>query len=269
MAIVAGTALAVGPAGPAHGDNPSFSGRSTVTSSSDKALANDCGPDRLAIGAGAGVKDGGAQVGLSRLAWSPFGKVTAVATEDDTGFAGGWSLQIGTACHLPPVGWEVMTAAGAAGSATQRVATVKCRPGMRVYSAGGGVLGGQNNVVLEGLRIAPDLTSVTVTAAEDDNGFAGAWSANAQAVCGRPHTGQTRRAATTAVDSAATKTAVATCLTGEVHGVGGEITGGGGQVRILAIADDSLSGGVRITAIEDEDGYAGNWSATAYAVCAP
>ncbi|WP_344502484.1 hypothetical protein [Dactylosporangium maewongense] len=253
-------------AGPAHADTPSHFARTSDTNSLNKAQPGGCdSPDEYPLAVSAEVKDGGAQVGRTNLILSPFGEVTVVATEDDTGFSGGWQVTTSSACHLPPVDWEVV-----ASSSAQRSATATCRPGMKVYTAGGGVSGGLGNVMLERLRIAPDLGSVTVAGSEDDDGFAGPWAVTAQAICGTPHAGQTRRSATTAVDSAATKTVVASCQgAGRVHGVGGEITGGGGQVRIVAVKEDDKVSGVRITATEDEDGYAGVWSATAYAVCAP
>lgn len=146
-------------------------------------------------------------------------------------------------------------------------ATVACRPGARVYNANGGVFGGEGDVFLDDLRVAADLKSVTVTGAEDDDGTAAPWGVRAEAVCGRPHPNHQRRTATSGTDSAGTKTVSAHCPAGTtLHGIGGEINGGAGDVRLAAV--DSLVGlEARVIAVEDQNGFAGDWSVTAYAVC--
>jgi hypothetical protein len=80
--------------------------------------------------------------------------------------------------------------------------------------------------------------------------------------------------AASATDSAASKSATATCPAGRVvYGGGGVVDGGTGpHVRLSGLRPVvTLLGasGFRATASEDETGYAGHWAIRAFAICGP
>jgi hypothetical protein len=148
--------------------------------------------------------------------------------------------------------------------------TVSCPVGKRVLGAFGGVTGGFGQVVLDDLRPAADLRSVTVTGIEDQDGFAGKWAVTARAVCALALPGLQLMTTTSPVDSAEHKELTMSCPAGtEVHSMGAEITRGAGQVRLDAmIPQFGVQTQVLIGAIEDEDGYADRWSVTGHLICA-
>lgn len=68
--------------------------------------------------------------------------------------------------------------------------------------------------------------------------------------------------------STSTQSVTATCPAGKrVHGVGGEIVGGEGQVRLTEMRA-TTSTTVTVRASEDENGFSDTWKVRAYAVCA-
>ena len=113
-----------------------------------------------------------------------------------------------------------------------------------------------------------DLKSVVSTFREDENGFAGNWQPIAYALCVAPLTGMQRVTATSASNSAA-KSVTATCPSGKrLIGLGGETAGGSGQVVLDVIRPNQGLTAAVVTAREDQNGFAGNWTVSAYAVCA-
>jgi hypothetical protein len=61
----------------------------------------------------------------------------------------------------------------------------------------------------------------------------------------------------------------AACAPGfKVHGLGGDITGGAGQVTMDDLPRQTSLDSVTVTGVEDENGTAANWSLRAYAICA-
>jgi hypothetical protein len=116
----------------------------------------------------------------------------------------------------------------------------------------------------------PTLTSVTVSGFEDEDGFAGDWGVAAIAVCASPPPGLQRVAATSEFHSEGeVKTVSARCPAGKnLLGTGAEITGGGGQVVLDDILPNAALTSVLATGVEDQNGFAGDWSVTSYAICA-
>lgn len=80
--------------------------------------------------------------------------------------------------------------------------------------------------------------------------------------------GLTRVSATSVSDSATTKSQAVACPAGtRVLGGGGVITNAGGQVLLTRSEPDPAANGYVARGHEDEDGYAGNWQVTVYAIC--
>ncbi|GIG91207.1 hypothetical protein [Plantactinospora endophytica] len=76
-----------------------------------------------------------------------------------------------------------------------------------------------------------------------------------------------RISVTSATNSLASKSVVVNCPAGQrVHGAGGEITGGGGNVTLDDITPSLTLTTVLVTGVEN-GAYAGNWNVTGYAIC--
>jgi hypothetical protein len=81
--------------------------------------------------------------------------------------------------------------------------------------------------------------------------------------------GLQRVLATSVSNSTSPKSALAACPPGtRVIGTGAQITGGLGQVMIDDITPNAALTSVTVTGFEDDDGFTGNWSVTAIAICA-
>ncbi|WP_428962324.1 hypothetical protein [Micromonospora fluostatini] len=244
---------------------------STGPSNSDwKTWQASCPADTFLVAGGGRIDRGAGQVVMDTMV-PVFGATdvySVTGREDDNGFAGTWSITATALCAQPPVGWEHAEGATIWDSVSSKTLTVSCPPGKQVLGLGVEVNGGLGQVVVDDLRPSADLASVSVTGIEDGNGYAGAWQLRGQVVCATPPAGLVRVAGFGLLDSVGSKSTVATCPPGTlVHGVGGEIVSGAGQVRLTGL--DLLSDTqVRATAAEDEDGLASNWAVHAYAICA-
>ena len=154
-------------------------------------------------------------------------------------------------------------------SASSKSVTASCPAGKQLVGAAAGKTfeaGGQ--VRMLALRPSSDLRSVVSSFREDETGFGGAWQPRTYALCSTPLTGMQRVAATSASNSAA-KSVTATCPTGKrLIGLGGETAGGAGQVVLDVLRPNQSLTAAIVSAREDRTGFAGNWTVTAYAVCA-
>ena len=152
--------------------------------------------------------------------------------------------------------------------AVEQPASATCPAGELVVGAGGTLSSTDGQVTFRNIRPRADLTGVDVQGLEDETGAPDGWTATAFAFCATPPPGLERIAATSA-SSSAPKTVGAQCAAGKsLLGVGGEIAGGGGQVAIEDMIPGAGVTSVTVSGGEDENGYAGSWTVTAYAVCA-
>ncbi|MFC4121926.1 hypothetical protein [Nonomuraea zeae] len=165
-------------------------------------------------------------------------------------------------------------------SASEKRQQATCPHGKRVVGGGAAIEGGSSgqapdaraHVVLTRLQPVParhhgGRSSFEAAAHEDGDGFPGAWRLRVYAVCTGPLPGLTYRQAAAPPASAITAAEMVSCPAGKVVlGGGGRIDGGGGQV---ALTEHGLqTDNAFATAYEDENGFAGRWKLTAYAVCA-
>jgi hypothetical protein len=114
------------------------------------------------------------------------------------------------------------------------------------------------------------LTDFLALGQEDGNGFAGDWFLRIYSICATPLPGLELVSATVP-PGVSTSRALTTgpCPTGKrVVGVGGEITGGEGEVVLTAVRPASQLTRGSVAAVADEDGFSGEWGLTAYAICA-
>ncbi|WFE40091.1 hypothetical protein [Micromonospora sp. WMMD998] len=168
-----------------------------------------------------------------------------------------------------------ISAVSASNSNDFRTVTATCPAGKVLLGAGYELNGATGEAIVDDLRpnggVATAPTAVTVGAYEADP-FAGNWNLTAYAVCANPLAGLVRVTASSVSTSDDFRTVTATCPAGKVlTGTGYELNGATGE----AVVDDFRpNGGVATapTAVTvgayEADAFAGNWSATAYAICA-
>jgi hypothetical protein len=144
-------------------------------------------------------------------------------------------------------------------------------PGARQAVGGGYVLAGaEGSVVLD--DFIPSTNSFLVGAGEivDPGGSSGtseSWQIRATVVCANPLPGYTIVSNTSDFTRGAPRPIDATCPAGTVAiGGGASLSNGWGQISIVNM--EVLTDVVIAAGIEDQDGYSGNWSITAYAICA-
>jgi hypothetical protein len=234
-----------------------------------KTTNANCPAGTIVLGGGGRINGGAGQVVMDTMLPLIDGSAYSVTgREDDTGFAGNWSITTTALCAPAPAGLETETAFSPFNSSNKSM-TLPCAPGKKVLGVGAELSGGLGQVVLEEFRPNADLASVTVTGVEDQNGQPANWDITAEAICVTPPASLVRAVGPFGLlDSTSVKTNTATCPAGtRVHGVGGEIEGGAGQVRLTgALATSTTT--VTATGTEDGNGFAGNWGVRAYAVCA-
>jgi hypothetical protein len=177
-------------------------------------------------------------------------------------------------CALPTGASAVVTDAvrvetlSATDSASTKSVTSSCPAGKQVLGGGGDVISGSGQVIFDDLTPAADLKSVTVKGAEDETGFAAGWTVRALAICATPPPGLQRVSATSPLNSS-NKSVTATCPAGKrVVGTGADINAGNGQVAIDDMTPNAGLTAVTVQALEDQNGQAGPWNVTAYAICA-
>ena len=149
----------------------------------------------------------------------------------------------------------------------QKTALAQCPAGTRVIGGGGRVNGGQHVVITRQQPFHGVNDTFVVSAQEDQTGTAQFWAVQAFAICSVPLPGLEIVSAAGLSGSSGFQGKSVDCGPGKnVLGVGGRIIGGAGQVSLntQALFPNRASAG----GLEDSDGFSGQWSVTAYAVCA-
>lgn len=178
----------------------------------------------------------------------------------------------GTAVAAVPAagvpGLTRIAAATAADSTTSKEALAQCPSGTRVLGGGGYIDGGGGYVHLTRLQALGSSDRFAAAAAEHGS-YGGDWRVVAYAICGREPAGLVYPSFHTGTDSSGFKSATASCPgRTQLISTGARTTGGGGQVVIDDLAPSASLTWQQTTAYEDADGYAGDWSLWAHAVCA-
>jgi hypothetical protein len=245
-------------------------------SGNHKVAGAPCPDGKRVVGAAGSTGGSSTQRGLTGLVPDAAGRdlvqVNAVGEEDDDGDSASWQATAVAICAQPPAGLELFEEDGVA-NAENKSTVVSCPPGKQVVGTGGFVSRSGSGAPLGDLALddlTPDdeLTSVTVTGQEDEDGTDVVWDAKAYAICADPLPGLERFEDTSERNSVA-KSATARCDDGlEVVGAGGDITRGRGQVRIQSILPDAAGRSVTVSAAEDQNGTAERWTVRAYAICA-
>jgi hypothetical protein len=198
---------------------------------------------------------------------------SAQARELPFGTLQSWRLTASAICAAAPPGREIVRATSARNSEKTKGVSVSCPFGKTLLGPTARVNGGSGHVILDDFTPTADRKAVVLRAFEDSFGTSEDWSLTVGAICvsGDPLEVE-RIVADSAVNSDLIKTVNAKCSLGKtLLGVGGEISGGSGDVSFTAIspgdggvADQS----VNVAAREINNGTAFNWSVRAFAICA-
>ncbi|HET9518560.1 MAG TPA: hypothetical protein VFO77_12630 [Actinoplanes sp.] len=156
-----------------------------------------------------------------------------------------------------------------------RSVTATCPAGKNLIGTGYQINGATGEAVVDNLlpngsaTTAP--TAVTVAAYEADS-FAGNWSVTVYATCADPIAGLVRVSASSASNSNDFRSATATCPTGKTMvGTGYQINGATGEATVdeLRPNGSTTSAPTSVTVgVYEGDSFAGNWSVSAFAICA-
>lgn len=144
-----------------------------------------CGTKSV-IGMGGRVNNGGAgdivldQVNVS----ADLKTVTARGVDVQGGSTSGWTVTAFAICaSIPAANLALVKVPSATNSTATRLAVGVCPPGTALFSLGADIQGGNGQILLTGLNIAPTDTS-RVWAAEDADGWNPSWTITAYGICG-------------------------------------------------------------------------------------
>jgi hypothetical protein len=172
-------------------------------------------------------------------------------------------------------GLEKVTARSDTNSESPKNVTAFCPDGKRVIGGGGRVFAtaAANSTKVMLIRLEPinavNQSGYVAGGVEVAPGIAGNWWVEAYAHCAPAPAGHEIVRTDTSPSSASTQQTTAEC-TGDkrVFGTGARIQNSGGQVTLQLTRADGLRVIGRATAKEDADGFTGNWTLTAFAICA-
>jgi len=280
LALAAGALLAS--AALATSASAAVPGLELVSGSVDKPLTGldlQCPTGKEVIGVGGTLVDGDSgQVKLVTLWPSSFFGARVDATTDQDGFAGLWSVGATATCADPLPGREVRRTVvphAASDPRSDAVGRAGCTAGKKVVGMGARLTDTRGQVALTTLTtIDPANEQVLAQAVEDQDGFAGDWTLEVAAICADPPAGYAVVHTRSAIDSAG-KALGAGCPSGTVAlaaGARAEVDGidlaGNGEVVLNDLTLRPALDGVRVTALEGQDGFARAWQLKATAICA-
>jgi hypothetical protein len=240
-------------------------GATLPSSSATKTLSVTC-PGQVLLGGGGDTTGALGEVALRNISASAFGDLRVDAVEIGPGTPTSWNLGARGICSSSLPGIGTVTSTSPSNSST-KTASVACPAGTRVLGAGGGVSAANGQVILDGLGPNTGLTAASATGVEVQGGYAGDWTVRVDAICALPLPGLELVSAASGLDSN-DKSATAHCPgLKNLVGVGGDISAAGGQAGLNRVIPSAALDAVTVRANEDEDGYAGPWALTAFAVC--
>lgn len=265
------TAVFAVPAGPAHAvSNPTRHYQESVVNSDNKSVTVDCPAGTKVYGAGGSIAGGYGNVVLDEFV--PNEDLTQVSAQglERPGYAADWTVWAWAICGPATLNQQRIELSTAQNSTSPKNAVTSCPANLKVYGIGAEIINGQGNVVLDDLEISQDLTEVNIGAYEI-GGWSGSWAVKAYAICANPAAGgMSRVTLSTSMDGVSPKTVTASgCLPGtKLHGVGGEISGGAGDVIFEDLTPNNLLNTVSATGYEVGGSSGASWKITSYGVCA-
>jgi len=170
-----------------------------------------------------------------------------------------------------PVGTVNVSTIASPFDSNNKTINTACPAGTHVVGGGGQIAGGTGHVIFTEMRpITGASDSYRVTAVEDQVGEAGTWSLLTYAYCASGTLpGYEIVSNTSPVGSGAFQNTVSTCSAGKYAlGAGGLVNNGSNQVDLETLGEGgTFSNRSTGAALEDQDGFSGNWSVTAFTVC--
>jgi hypothetical protein len=249
---------------------------SPYDSSASKRARAACPAGRQVVGAAASILNGQGQAiltGYRPVHDGSLSYVDAAAHEDQTGYAGSWSLTAYALCALPVAGWQIVSGANGPGSPSNSFASVICPAPKRPLGFGGWIDNpGAGQVILNATYVVSSDTATGAEGVEDEAGFAGIWSVSAYAICATPVPGRevvTGEFPSASMDSSSPKSFPLRCPAGKsVHGIGARINGSIQDTALEDLIPAANLTSVTFSAFEDEDGEPDGWQLRGILVCA-
>lgn len=237
---------------------------SESNSQSFKSQTVSCPAGKQVIGTGAVITGGGRNVILDDLVPTST-TVRAGAREDQDGTPANWTVRAFAVCADPLPGYQIVSQTSLRNSDDGKSRSASCPGGTRVLGGGAELTGGLGQVVIN--RMLPGNTSVDATGFEDQDGQSGNWALRTFAVCAVAPAGLEVQTRTSELNSGSAKSQSVGCSAGrEALSAGWDINGATGEAGPNDVQPRTRS--VREVAFEEDDGFAGNWSLTARAICA-
>ena len=225
-----------------------------------KTLTAACPPGRHVLGAGADVAGGTGRALLSFNIPDELSEQTSQAAESEAGTTSNWQLRAYAICAATVKRELNISPENSSSKAVQATCD-----GGRELTGGGGDLAGLDGAVR--LMFTPTAAGMIVAAQEILPGIASDWRVRAFSICASPLPGL-EFVSNTSPASSTDKNTTVTCPAGKkVVGAGGS-AGAPNVVQVNAITPLPGLTGVQASAFEDENGATGDWTVTAYAVCA-
>jgi len=271
MAALAAGAAVLGTASAAHAAGTSIVvTAASVSGSPVSAFATaTCPAGYNLVGAGGGIDGGGGDVVMTDVIPTVSAGTVTVWGHEKGAFAGNWSVVAHAICDSVITGVVRIGVNTASNATTPKTVTPMCPAGKTLSGVGYQLQNGNGEVFPDDVSPNFALDGALLTAYAN-GGYAANWSFSGYAICADLPAGAVpqRLAAVTAFNSFGSKSiSTATCPAGTRGvGVGGELTGGVGNVVLDRIGPDAQV--TLATTRADEFGaYANNWELLAYLVC--
>jgi hypothetical protein len=247
---------------------------SPVNSVFPKVASASCLPGKKVIGMGGYVTNGNGEVVLNEIIPdAALGRVRATAWEDETGYAGNWSITAIAMCADPLPGLQRVQEQTPADSSDKEL-YVSCPSGKNRLGLGAYIAGSEGQVFLDALDPLPSNTNGGAHASEDQTGTTGNWSITLVAICANSFPGLSSATNWSGGGSTSPKSVDAVCPAGKVAiTAGGVVTAGIGawgrnEVMIDSLdLPGSLDRGVA-RAVEDGSGASFDWHVISEPQCA-
>lgn len=271
-ALLAAGTVTLGPASPAAAAIPGaelvWSAPTSSSSETTRSIAASCPSGKRVLGAFAYIAGNERDVLITSLIPTSTAAI-AIAREDQDGTTDNWQVVVQLICANPVPGHTIVSTTSASTSANKQV-TAACPAGTRLLTTGWSLGGSDGEVFLNGVSQAADLSGVSITGMEDQDGHDGAWRLTTYAVCATPLPGLELINRYSAVDSA-DKSVLMLCGEGRQRlSMGWSLIGSGGGTpagQVLAGLGSAGTGWFEVTAHEDDDGYANPWYLVGRIVC--
>lgn len=247
---------------------------SPLDTASRKSVTVSCPAGTNVFGAGGAIDGGNGSVVLDEVV--PNLALTSVSVEaiEHGIYSGVWTVTAWAICAPPVPNLQRIMIQTSSNSTSPKNALAPCPGSLELYGMGAELINGQGNVALDDYDIDSGLTRANAGGYEI-GGYSGSWSIIGYAICGNPLPTMLRVTAASSTNGIPLKNqASLDCPAGTVlYGMGGEISGAGGQALIEQITPwptvaPGLLTEIRAAEIGGSAPANPSWSLASYAVCA-